>query len=264
MNLPIVELNNQRILTTEQLAEFYGATPKNIRDNFSNNKDKFIEGKHYYRLEGEELKRFKKDTENFGIVGNRVNQLILYTKQGASRHSKMLGTDKAWDMFDELEENYFNPKNKLDTSNLSPELQFMNSVVNQLAQHELETKELKAATKQLDAKVDNISEIVALNTTDWRDKSHRLVAKIAQYRGGGANYQLVRAEIYKEVERRGNANLGIRVKNKKQRMALEGVGKSKINAVNKLDVISDDSRILEVFMAVVKDFAIQHGVTLEV
>lgn len=255
MNLPIVELNSQRILTTEQLAEFYDATPKNIRDNFSNNKDKFIEGKHYYRLEGEELKQFKKDTENFGIVGNRVNQLILYTKQGASRHSKMLGTDKAWDMFDELEENYFNPKNKLDTSNLSPELQMFNGLFQSLAKQEL-------ATKQLETKVDNISEIVALNTTDWRDKSHRLVAKIAQSRGGGANYQLVRAEIYKETERRAKADLGRRVKNKKQRMALEGVGKSKVNAVNKLDVIGDDSRILEVFMAVVKDFAIQNGVEL--
>jgi len=41
----------------------------------------------------------------------------------------MLGTDKAWDVFDQLEENYFNPKPHLNTSGLSPELQFMQSVV---------------------------------------------------------------------------------------------------------------------------------------
>ena len=29
--------------------------------------------------------QFKKDTENFGIVGNRVNQLILWTKQGTNK-----------------------------------------------------------------------------------------------------------------------------------------------------------------------------------
>lgn len=108
--MQIIEFYNQRLLTTEQLAEFYEATPKNIRDNFQNNRDKFIEGKHYFRLEGDDLRAFKNDTENIGIVGNRVNQLILYTKRGAGRHSKMLGTDKAWDMFDELEESYFNPK----------------------------------------------------------------------------------------------------------------------------------------------------------
>ncbi|MEB6088073.1 ORF6N domain-containing protein [Enterococcus casseliflavus] len=112
--IQIIEFYNQRLLTTEQLAEFYGATPKNIRDNFQNNRDKFMEGKHYFRLEGDDLRAFKNDTENIGIVGNRVNQLILYTKRGASRHSKMLGTDKAWDMFDELEESYFNPKQQIE------------------------------------------------------------------------------------------------------------------------------------------------------
>ena len=37
---------------------------------------------------------------------------MLWTRRGASRHSKMLGTDKAWEMFDALEENYFNPRPK--------------------------------------------------------------------------------------------------------------------------------------------------------
>ncbi|MGF1919618.1 ORF6N domain-containing protein, partial [Enterococcus faecalis] len=109
MNTPrIIELNNQRLLTTEQLAEFYGASEKQIKQNFNNNKDRFIERKHFYKLEGQELKDFKNRVENFDLVGRNANSLILWTKQGASRHSKMLGTDRAWDMFDELEENYFN------------------------------------------------------------------------------------------------------------------------------------------------------------
>lgn len=109
MNIPrIIELNNQRLLTTEQLAEFYGASEKQIKQNFNNNKDRFIERKHFYKLEGQELKDFKNRVENFDLVGRNANSLILWTKQGASRHSKMLGTDRAWDMFDELEENYFN------------------------------------------------------------------------------------------------------------------------------------------------------------
>lgn len=71
---------------------------------------------------------------------------------------------------------------------------------------------------------------------------------------------MIGTEIYKVTERSSKADLGRRVKDKKQRLALEGVYKTKINAVNKLNVISDDIRILEVFMAVVKDFAIQNGV----
>lgn len=105
----IIELYNQRLLTTEQLAEFYGTTVDRIKQSFNRNKDKFIEGKHFYRLEGADLKEFKNRVSNSYLVGKHANTLILYTKQGASRHSKIINTDRAWDMFDELEENYFNP-----------------------------------------------------------------------------------------------------------------------------------------------------------
>lgn len=115
MNTPeVIELNNQRLLTAEQLAEFYGTTAMRIQQNFGYNKAKFVEGKHYIRLEGEELIEFKRYLANSEVPINKyARQLILYTKQGAGRHSKMLGTDQAWDMFDELEENYFNPAQQL-------------------------------------------------------------------------------------------------------------------------------------------------------
>ena len=114
----IIEFNNQRLLTTDQLAEFYGANPLQIQQNFGNNLDKFIEGQHYFMLEGQELREFKNRLDNFELVGKRASKLILYTKRGASRHSKMLNTDRAWDMFDELEEHYFNvaPQMQLPSS----------------------------------------------------------------------------------------------------------------------------------------------------
>ena len=32
----------------------------------------------------------------------------LWTKRGAARHAKMLNTDRAWEVFEALEDNYFN------------------------------------------------------------------------------------------------------------------------------------------------------------
>lgn len=106
-----VKYNDQIILTTEQLAEFYETSTSAISDNFKNNESKFEEGKHYYLLKGTQLKEFKSQSENFRLPINKfASQLYLWTKRGASRHAKMLGTDRAWDVYDELEENYFSPK----------------------------------------------------------------------------------------------------------------------------------------------------------
>lgn len=105
-----VKFNGDLILTTEQLAEFYGTTSRRIQENFKRNKDKFIEGKHFYLVANDLLKQFKDQYAKSGLVNEHVSSLYLWTRRGASRHSKMLGTDQAWDMFDELEENYFNPK----------------------------------------------------------------------------------------------------------------------------------------------------------
>lgn len=43
-------------------------------------------------------------------------------------------------------------------------------------------------------------------------------------------------------------------------MAEEGASKSKRDKTNKLDVIEMDKRLKEIYLAVVKDFAIKYGV----
>lgn len=113
-DLQVIEHNGERVLTTEQLAQAYECEPKQIKQNFNNNKSRFEEGKHYFKLDGDALRIFKDSLGRSKISTNLkfAPQLYLWTRRGASRHSKMLGTDKAWEMFDALEENYFNPRPK--------------------------------------------------------------------------------------------------------------------------------------------------------
>ena len=106
-----VEYRAERVLTTEQLAQAYECEPKQIKQNFNNNKAHFEEGRHYYKVEGDELKELR--VENIDLqISPKTRCLYLWTRRGASRHSKMLGTDRAWEMFDALEESYFNPRPK--------------------------------------------------------------------------------------------------------------------------------------------------------
>lgn len=106
-----VEYRTERVLTTEQLAQAYECEPNNIKKNFNSNKEHFEEGRHYYKVEGDALNDLRVTFSDLQI-SPKTRCLYLWTRRGASRHSKMLGTDRAWEMFDALEENYFNPRPK--------------------------------------------------------------------------------------------------------------------------------------------------------
>lgn len=107
-----VDYNGVRVLTTEQLAQAYECEPHQISHNFKNNETKFKAGVHYYKLTGDDLKEFKQELGDDKICQTLkfTSVLYLWTRRGASRHCKMLGTEKAWEMYDNLEENYFNPR----------------------------------------------------------------------------------------------------------------------------------------------------------
>lgn len=103
-----VDYSRQPVLTTEQIANFYGTDPRRITENFKRNEEHFTESVHYFKLEGEALKEFKNQYAESVSVGARAASLILWTKQGAFRHAKMLSTPRAWEVYGELEEHYFN------------------------------------------------------------------------------------------------------------------------------------------------------------
>ncbi|WP_311749546.1 ORF6N domain-containing protein [Proteus terrae] len=108
-SLPIIEWKGVRVVTTETLAAGYGASAKNIQDNLLNNKSRFINGVHYFKLEGDELRQFKKVPDNIGLVSKHTSQQILWTEKGAARMSKIVDTDEAWSFFEKMEEAYFRP-----------------------------------------------------------------------------------------------------------------------------------------------------------
>lgn len=110
-SVPVIEWRNQVVITTALLAQIYETDADNVKKNFSRHKDNFIEGTHYFLLQGEELCQFKNMVTNSPLVGKNANQLYLWTERGANRHCKILDTDKAWEQFDYLEEAYFNKDN---------------------------------------------------------------------------------------------------------------------------------------------------------
>ncbi|ENZ3214107.1 ORF6N domain-containing protein [Salmonella enterica] len=111
-SLSIISHGSIPVVTTELLANLYGTDTDNIKKNFGRNTERFTEGKHYFKLTGEELRSFKykvTDCPFVKIAGN-VRHLMLWTERGAARHAKMLETDQAWEVFERLEDCYFSQK----------------------------------------------------------------------------------------------------------------------------------------------------------
>lgn len=252
MNLIPVNFKEMRVLTTEQLAQVYETEVKVISNNFNRNQEKFINGKHYFKLEGDDLRAFKGIHQNDESL-KFTSKLYLWTRQGASRHCKMLGTDKAWEQFDILEESYFNQSQNLLTNNLSPQLQLLINM-------ELKQKEIEARQDKQEQQLKGIRDVVALNPNDWRKDSSTLINKMAVSMGGYEHVKPLRAESYKLLDERMGVDLQCRLTNKRRRMADEGVCKSKRDKLNQLDVIADDKKLIEGYIAIIKEMSIKYGI----
>lgn len=136
---------------------------------------------------------------------------------------------------------------------LSPELRLLISM-------ELKQKEHDRELAAVNQRVDGIREIVSLSPQSWREECRRLLAKVAQARGGGGAYQDVNAEVFELVNQRGGVSLETRLTNKRRRMADEGQCKSKRDKLSKVDVIADDKKLIEIYIAIVKEMSVKYGV----
>ena len=244
----VVMQNQQAVTSSLQVAEVFDKRHSDviraIEDKFSSTqncaqyKNMFAEDS-YQDKSGKSNKLYYMNRDGFsfiafGFTGRKADEFKL----------------KYIEAFNEMEAHI---KQQLDTSNLSPELQMFQGLFQAIANQEL-------SSKRIEAKVDNISEIVALNTTDWRNDSTKLIRRMAKQVGGGEAYREVQNAIYTEVDRRAKSDLNKRLNNLKGRLALEGASKTKINNTNKLDVLESEKRLQEIYLAIVKEFAIKYQV----
>ena len=255
-NLHITEYKNIRVLTTQQIAEAYGTDNKTISYNFNHNKDRYIDGKHFICLTGEELRAFREIHD----LPSNLNKIYLWTEKGAFLHAKSLNTDTAWEVYDRLVDNYFDKKKAIDLTQLSPELQMFNKIFQSVAAQQLEQKRQAEKIAEVENRVDSIRKVVSLDTTSWKDDTGKILKKIGTSLGGGQAYSQVRNESYELLDKRFGVNLKQRLTNKRRRMADEGASKSQRDKLSCVDIIASDKKLIEGYTAIVKEMAIHYGV----
>jgi len=135
LELIVIELRGRRVLTTAQLAENYEAEPERIVRNFNRNKERYVENKHFFLLEGEELRDFRAKGQI--DLPQNLNKLYLWTEKGAWLHAKSLNTDKAWEAYELLVDEYYKVIEQ------PPQYSSLEVALQAALQHEQAIKEIK-------------------------------------------------------------------------------------------------------------------------
>lgn len=146
-------------------------------------------------------------------------------------------------------------------ADLSPQLQVLIQMETRQKQIEARQAEQATALAGLEQKIQNTCEVIALDKTAWRKDSEHLINKIARATGEGyGGIRLVYEEIYRSIESRAGVSLNTRLTNKRNRMAGEGVCKSKRDKLTRIDIIAEDKKLIEIYVAIVKELAVKYGV----
>lgn len=107
--------------------------------------------------------------------------------------------------------------------------------------------------------LDGMRYIIKLDTTSWRKDCQALMSRMSLATAGDySQIQALREESYKLLNARMGVDVRTRLTNKRNRMAGEGICKSKRDKLNVLDVIADDKKLIEGYVAIVKEMAIKY------
>ena len=138
---------------------------------------------------------------------------------------------------------------------LSPQLQVLVNL-------EMKQKEHDRQIADANKRIDGIRNVVALSPNDWRKGSTSLINKMALSMGGYEHVKPLRTESYQLLDERMGVDLQCRLTNKRRRMADEGICKSRREKLNQLDVISEDKKLIEGYVAIVKEMSIKYGIDI--
>ena len=195
MDLQIIEHCGQRVLTTSQLAESYGTESKIISRNYQRNADRYIEGKHFFALSGEELRRFK-GSRQFDDSLKFTSILYLWTEKGAWLHAKSLNTEKSWEAYELLVDNYYKLEKQLkvlterEKLEASMRLSLMNS--EDVTQLKNEVQEIRSM----------VQEQITLDHGQQMRIKKAVAAKIYEISNDKAKRTRLFAELYRDLKDR--------------------------------------------------------------
>lgn len=281
MPLSIKEYEGKRVVTFKDIDMCHKRPDGTARKRFNDNKKHFVEGEDFYKISPSEFRTAIGDMDK-----RQQNDVTLITESGYYMLVKSFTDDISWDVQRQLVNSYF----KVDKPEL-PQMSAMEMIaaiagnaaklekkcaelerkfdgierdrdtINDiLVEQDTALKETKETIDEAKEKIENVCSTISLDKGEWRKNTHKLVVKISRmfpdlYKSVGMVYN----ELYKLLEARAGVNLNARLRHMKSRMRKEGVFESKISLKNNIDVIAEDKKLTEIYIAIVKELAVNLG-----
>ena len=146
----------------------------------------------------------------------------------------------------------------IDRSQLSPQLQLMNMLVESMNKAELEQKRQAQQIEQVQTTVDNMKEIFTQPIGDWRNEINARIREISIK--SGIDYQTLYNELYGRLETIAHCSLQRLQDNKKSRMEKAGNTKTAIReATTKIAIIYEKPQLKAIFEDIVRRYAMAYA-----
>ena len=210
-------------------------------------------------IENNEFYEENKDWWGFDIVsnGNICKDYKLSTDfaKHLSMESHSLRGKEARQYFVVIEDRV--KQRIIDKSQLSPQLQLMNMLVESMNKQELEQKRQAEQVEKIKTTVTNMKEIFTEPISDWKKQINARVREISIKSGIG--YCTLYDQLYGELETTAHCSLKRLQDNKRNRMLAAGNTKTAINsATTKIAIVCEKPQLKAIFEGIVKKYAMKY------
>ena len=242
--------NGEPVVSSRQIAESFGKEHRNVMRDIEN---LMSEG----ALKNEHTPLFYK-TEYVHEQNGQTYPMYLMNRDGFTLLA-MGFTGKAaleWKIkyitaFNAMEQQL--NQRQPDLSELSPELRC-------LIRLEQQQKQQAQELVRLNQKLDQLQGTGAFGTGGWRRESARIIARIAQARGGAQYGPHIYQAAYTLLEEREHCSLTARLEALRSKQRQQGMSKTRAGRLTKMDAIAASSESVERWMKILHEMEARYGI----
>jgi anti-repressor protein len=190
------------------------------------------------------------ETKDYSLTIDFAKHLCMLSRSERGKQAR--------NYFIEVEKQYMvNPTPILQMS----QMQIVAAIAQAAADQEKQIQQISATQTKQAEELQGMRDVISLDTTSWRTDTKNLLVKMAIKAGDVTQVKEFRSESYKLLDARMAVSIQVRLTNKRRRMADEGVCKSSRDNLNVLDVIAEDKKLIEGYVAIIKEMSIRVGVS---